>query len=123
MTTHGYSSNDMIIASCPSAEQVSVLLSSASIFAAEDVITLCTDSSTKRNIIQSSSSSQKEEKVLRKTSIERKVSFDQDPIVPDTCSSTNTTTSHSTSTTKMLPEHNDNELSSSSCVLDENVAK
>lgn len=37
MTTNGYSTDDMIITSCPSAEQVSILLSSASILAAEGV--------------------------------------------------------------------------------------
>ncbi|BFF95500.1 conserved oligomeric Golgi complex subunit 3 [Drosophila madeirensis] len=35
LTTNGYSTDDMIITSCPSAEQVSILLSSASILAAE----------------------------------------------------------------------------------------
>lgn len=37
LTTNGYSTDDMIITSCPSAEQVSILLSSASILAAEGV--------------------------------------------------------------------------------------
>ncbi|KAL7741107.1 hypothetical protein ACLKA6_018140 [Drosophila palustris] len=37
LTTNGYSPDDMIITSCPSAEQVSILLSSASILAAEGV--------------------------------------------------------------------------------------
>ncbi|EDW04049.1 conserved oligomeric Golgi complex subunit 3 [Drosophila grimshawi] len=37
LTTNGYSADDMIITSCPSAEQVSILLSSASILAAEGV--------------------------------------------------------------------------------------
>ncbi|XP_030383462.1 conserved oligomeric Golgi complex subunit 3 isoform X2 [Scaptodrosophila lebanonensis] len=35
LTTNGYSTDDMTITSCPSAEQVSVLLSSASVLAAE----------------------------------------------------------------------------------------
>ncbi|XP_037958131.1 conserved oligomeric Golgi complex subunit 3 [Teleopsis dalmanni] len=35
LTTNGYSSDDLIITSCPSPEQVSILLSSASILAAE----------------------------------------------------------------------------------------
>lgn len=88
LTTHGYSVNDMIIASCPSAEQVSVLLSSASILAAEDVITLSssTDSSSQRKTIQSSSSNEENEK---SKNTDRKVSFDQeDPIVPVTLNST-----------------------------------
>ncbi|KAH8276387.1 hypothetical protein KR018_002137, partial [Drosophila ironensis] len=37
LTTNGYSPDDITIASCPSAEQVSLLLSSASILAAEGV--------------------------------------------------------------------------------------
>ncbi|XP_060644949.1 conserved oligomeric Golgi complex subunit 3 [Drosophila nasuta] len=37
LTTNGYTQDDMIITSCPSAEQVSILLSSASILAAEGV--------------------------------------------------------------------------------------
>ncbi|XP_055839403.1 conserved oligomeric Golgi complex subunit 3 [Episyrphus balteatus] len=38
LATNGYSQDDMIITSCPSAEQVSILLSSASILAAEAIV-------------------------------------------------------------------------------------
>lgn len=80
LTTNGYSSNDMIIASCPTAEQVAVLLSSASILATEDVITLSADLSNQRRLRKLSSSSQSDQKsILRKTSTDRKVSFDEEP--------------------------------------------
>ena len=38
LTTNGYSPDDMIITSCPSAEQISILLSSASILAADAIV-------------------------------------------------------------------------------------
>lgn len=106
MTTNGYSSNDMIIASCPSAEQVSVLLSSASILAAEDMIILSTDISSQRAIDQTSSNQNEK---IRKTSTDRKVSFDQEPIISDNVSTTNMPICD----TKQATESNDMASSSS----------
>lgn len=77
----------MIIASCPSAEQVSVLLSSASILATDDMIMLSTDVSSQRAIEQTSNLSNENDK-KRKTSTDRKVSFDQEPLIPNNTIST-----------------------------------
>ncbi|EDW78166.1 uncharacterized protein Dwil_GK24854 [Drosophila willistoni] len=50
LTTNGYSSDDMIISSCPSAEQVSILLSSASILATETVASFARKISTSSSV-------------------------------------------------------------------------
>ncbi|KAH8377545.1 hypothetical protein KR093_005881, partial [Drosophila rubida] len=64
LTTNGYSQDDMIITSCPSAEQVSILLSSASILAAEGVASFAAAAARKI----SSSSSTGDSTVSRKLS-------------------------------------------------------
>lgn len=78
LTTNGYSPDDMIITSCPSAEQVSIMLSSASILAADAMInfsagqrkisTTSVDNNT--NLPQTSTD------LNRKNSLEKKVSFE-----------------------------------------------
>lgn len=71
LTTSGYSQDDMIITSCPSAEQVSILLSSASILAAEAIVNF--SGGRKISVSASECSTQ------RKKSLEKKVSFESAP--------------------------------------------
>ena len=63
----------MIICSCPSAEQVSILLSSASILAAEGIINF---SAAARRLSNASTITDAYGPNSRKTSLEKKVSFD-----------------------------------------------
>uniref|UniRef100_A0A1A9WXK5 Conserved oligomeric Golgi complex subunit 3 n=1 Tax=Glossina brevipalpis TaxID=37001 RepID=A0A1A9WXK5_9MUSC len=81
LTTNGYSKDDMTIASCPSAEQVSVLLSSASILAIESIANF---SAAQGKLSRSSSEArpmspqtpQTPIPITRKLSTEKKVSFE-----------------------------------------------
>uniref|UniRef100_A0A1A9V877 Conserved oligomeric Golgi complex subunit 3 n=1 Tax=Glossina austeni TaxID=7395 RepID=A0A1A9V877_GLOAU len=80
LTTNGYSKDDMTITSCPSAEQVSVLLSSASILAVESIANF---SAAQRKLSMSSSEARPgspqtshSPPVTRKLSTEKKVSFE-----------------------------------------------
>lgn len=71
LTSNGYTNDDMIMTSCPSAEQVSILLSSASILATENL----------RKI--STSSMESYAAPHRKISVaEKKVSFDS-PVITE----------------------------------------
>lgn len=72
LTTNGYSNDDLIITSCPTADQISLLLSSASVMV--DSNYLINSSQSQRRI---SSSSMENEKVSRKSSVEKKVSFER----------------------------------------------
>ncbi|XP_036328076.1 conserved oligomeric Golgi complex subunit 3-like [Rhagoletis pomonella] len=74
LTTNGYNNDDMTITGCPTAEQVSVLLSSASILATEGIVNF---SAAARKI----STSSNEETAIgvaapRRTSFEKRVSFE-----------------------------------------------
>ncbi|XP_037034129.1 conserved oligomeric Golgi complex subunit 3 [Bradysia coprophila] len=71
LTTNGYSNDDLIITSCPTADQISLLLSSASVMTDNSI--LLSQQQTRRI----SSVSMESEKVSRKTSVEKKVSFDR----------------------------------------------
>ncbi|KAI9586369.1 conserved oligomeric Golgi complex subunit 3 [Glossina fuscipes] len=80
LTTNGYTKDDMTITSCPSAEQVSVLLSSASILAVESIANF---SAAQRKLSMSSSDARpgspqasQSPPVTRKLSTEKKVSFE-----------------------------------------------
>ena len=46
LTTSGYTSDDLLLASCPSPEQISVLLSSASLLGTNQEVTHSTSSNT-----------------------------------------------------------------------------
>ncbi|XP_046806169.1 conserved oligomeric Golgi complex subunit 3 isoform X2 [Lucilia cuprina] len=77
LTTNGYSPDDMIITSCPSAEQVSIILSSASILAADAMINFsaaqrkASVASVDNSILATNSSEPQ-----RKISLDKKVSFE-----------------------------------------------
>lgn len=71
LATNGYSNDDLIITSCPTADQISLLLSSASVMA-DNSLPL-----SQQNARRISSSSMENEKVSRKSSVEKKVSFDR----------------------------------------------
>lgn len=83
LTTNGYTSDDLIIASCPSADQISVLLSSASVLA-ESAAGQQQQQAAMRKISTASSNAADtiasttgvDNKVTRKISVEKKVSFD-----------------------------------------------
>ncbi|KAM7351601.1 conserved oligomeric Golgi complex subunit 3 [Cochliomyia hominivorax] len=112
LTTNGYSPDDMIITSCPSAEQVSIILSSASILAADAMInfsaaprkisTICTDNN---SILPQTSA-----EPLRKNSLEKKVSFEAAPLTQNTMENLTEVTESSgnnssvTSPTTVTPE-------------------
>lgn len=72
LTTSGYSTDDLTITSCPSAEQVSILLSSASILAAEAIVNF----SASQRKISASSSDAGCPTPPRKVSLDKKVSFE-----------------------------------------------
>lgn len=74
LTTNGYSSDDLIITSCPTADQISLLLSSASVMVDSNNSMPLSQQPPARRI---SSVSMESEKVARKTSVEKKVSFDR----------------------------------------------
>lgn len=71
LTTNGYSNDDLIITSCPTADQISLLLSSASVMVDNNLPL------SQQNTRRISSSSMENEKVARKSSVEKKVSFDR----------------------------------------------
>ncbi|XP_013098624.2 conserved oligomeric Golgi complex subunit 3 [Stomoxys calcitrans] len=73
LTTNGYTADDMTISSCPSGEQVSVLLSSASILAAEAIVNF---SASQRKVSASSSEAGGPNTPPRKISLDKKVSFE-----------------------------------------------
>ena len=76
LTTNGYSSDDLIIASCPTADQISVLLSSASVMA--DAAAAGNPAFRKISTASSiaESGDEKQPAATRKISVEKKVSFD-----------------------------------------------
>ncbi|XP_065358672.1 conserved oligomeric Golgi complex subunit 3 [Calliphora vicina] len=79
LTTNGYSPDDMTITSCPSAEQVSIILSSASILAADAMINFsaaqrkASITSTDTSILPHTSAPLEP---ARKLSLDKKVSFE-----------------------------------------------
>lgn len=73
LTSNGYTTDDMIMTSCPSAEQVSILLSSASILATEHL----------RKISTSSVESMTAAPYRKISAAEKKVSFDS-PVITET---------------------------------------
>lgn len=79
LSTNGYTNDDLVIASCPSADQISILLSSANL-AAEN-------QQQQENLRKISTSSMENERVRRKISLEKKVSFDSSTAQADTSSS------------------------------------
>lgn len=113
LTTNGYSPDDMIITSCPSAEQVSILLSSASILAADAIVNfsasqrkISTSSSEVTSVPQSSSATVQ----TRKYSFDKKVSFEShmSPAamdnLPEMSESSGNNSSCMTSPTALSPE-------------------
>lgn len=76
LSTNGYTNDDLVIASCPSADQISILLSSASL-AAEN-------QQQQEHLRKISTSSMENEKIRRKISLEKKVSFDSSTSQGDT---------------------------------------
>lgn len=82
LTTNGYSSDDLIIASCPTADQISVLLS-ASVLAegggSANTMPIVLGAGNRKI----STSSMDNSIPLRKTSVEKKVSFDESPLILD----------------------------------------
>lgn len=66
LSTNGYTADDMTITSCPSAEQVSILLSSASVLA----------DNMQMSARKTSLSSGETGATTRKVSVEKKVSFE-----------------------------------------------
>ncbi|XP_017854764.1 conserved oligomeric Golgi complex subunit 3 [Drosophila busckii] len=81
LTTNGYSADDMIITSCPSAEQVSILLSSASILAAEGVASFAAAAARK---ISTSSSVDSAAPGRKLSSISSKAEQTQDVVLEET---------------------------------------
>lgn len=77
LTTNGYSKDDLIIVSCPSAEQVSVLISSASLNV-EGIPppTLHRQHSSRKTSI----SSVENEKITTGNNLDKKVSFDNENV-------------------------------------------
>ncbi|XP_004521742.1 conserved oligomeric Golgi complex subunit 3 [Ceratitis capitata] len=71
LTTNGYNNDDMTITGCPTAEQVSILLSSASILATEGIVNF---SAATRKI--STSSNEEASGQTRRISFEKRVSFE-----------------------------------------------
>lgn len=71
LTTNGYSNDDLIITSCPTADQISLLLSSASVMVDNSIPLM------QQQTRRISSVSVESEKVSRKSSVEKKVSFDR----------------------------------------------
>ncbi|XP_075153992.1 conserved oligomeric Golgi complex subunit 3 [Haematobia irritans] len=80
LTTNGYTADDMTISSCPSGEQVSILLSSASILAAESIVNF---SVSQRKISGSSSEAGCPPTPPRKISLDKKVSFEGTSVGPN----------------------------------------
>lgn len=74
LTTNGYSNDDLVIASCPSADQISVLLSNASI--AADNVQQQLQQIAVRKISASSSVEGDRQPLQRKISLEKRASFD-----------------------------------------------
>lgn len=72
LTSNGYTADDMIMTSCPSAEQVSILFSSASILATENL----------RKISTSSVESVSAAPYRKISTAEKKVSFDS-PVIAE----------------------------------------
>lgn len=71
LSTNGYTKDDLVISSCPSADQISVLLSSASIIAENN-------SQIGRKISTSSAENEKIARKLSHSNLEKRVSFEQD---------------------------------------------
>lgn len=80
LSTNGYTADDMIIASCPTADQISVLLSSASVLADNvgqtGAFVLHGGTATAGNYRRTSSSSTENERIMRRISFERRVTID-----------------------------------------------
>ncbi|XP_011210557.2 conserved oligomeric Golgi complex subunit 3 [Bactrocera dorsalis] len=70
LSTNGYNNDDMTITGCPTAEQVSILLSSASILATEGIVNF--SAATRKT----STSSNEEAAQARRISFEKRVSFE-----------------------------------------------
>ncbi|XP_011185725.2 conserved oligomeric Golgi complex subunit 3 [Zeugodacus cucurbitae] len=70
LSTNGYNNDDMTITGCPTAEQVSILLSSASILATEGIVNFSAATS------KTSTSSNEEAAQARRISFEKRVSFE-----------------------------------------------
>lgn len=82
LTTNGYSTDDLIIASCPTADQISVLLSASVLAeggAGGNTIPIVLGAGNRKI----STSSMDNSIQLRKTSVEKKVSFDESPLILD----------------------------------------
>lgn len=78
LTTNGYTADDMTITSCPSAEQVSILLSSASILAAEGVVNFSAAAAARKISTSSNDATTPTPATAtqRKFSFEKRVSFE-----------------------------------------------
>lgn len=74
LSTNGYTKDDLVISSCPSADQISVLLSSASIIAENN------SQQIGRKISTSSAENEKIPRKLSQSNLEKKVSFEQDVV-------------------------------------------
>lgn len=72
LSTNGYTKDDLVISSCPSADQISVLLSSASIIAENNSQQIA------RKISTSSAENEKITRKLSHSNLEKRVSFEQD---------------------------------------------
>lgn len=72
LSTNGYTKDDLVISSCPSADQISVLLSSASIIAENN------SQQIGRKISTSSAENEKVPRKLSHSNLEKRVSFEQD---------------------------------------------
>lgn len=72
LSSNGYTKDDLVISSCPSADQISVLLSSASIIAENN------SQQIGRKISTSSAENDKVTRKLSHSNLEKRVSFEQD---------------------------------------------
>lgn len=80
MTTNAYSADDLVIAGCPSADQISVLLSASVL---TDAAAVAADQSRPMRKLSAGSTADGETAASRKVSMEKKVSFDTPPIRED----------------------------------------
>lgn len=84
LSTNGYTTDDMIITSCPSADQISVLLSSASVLAdSVSTTNLLHGAATTGGNRRTSTSSMENERIMRRISMERRVTIDAPTPVPE----------------------------------------
>lgn len=87
LSTNGYTYDDLIIASCPTADQISVLLSSASVMASENRPPQHQFFVGRKRSTASTDAATTADKGTRRISVEKRVSFDESKTVEERPSS------------------------------------